>query len=278
MKTQETLYIQPVFDWYQFTTQINIREVEQILEPLAGQDQFHPEQPKLKGYKWASKVGGKGGSCLIHYGGKNGDEYGPNVAGTGPMAVPVSELFRATKLPHSVGRADVRQDFLGDFNKSRGLFIQRLNDAGMATSDAGSCPESIKQLGRTVYGGSRSSAYQPTLYEKGLQLGDGFPTDYLRLEHRFSFSKAHEKQTLSQLTPTEIVGLRPVARGLSQILVDLQVEPYKIGQLPKDKDAYYWMLRQYRGVFLQMIEDQGASGMGHQIAMDLAEVEPELQH
>lgn len=278
MKTQETLYIQPVFDWYQFTTQTNIREIEQILEPVAAGEPFHMEAPKLKGYKWASKVGGKGGSCLIHYGGKNGDAYGPNVAGTGPMAIPVSELFRATKLPHSVGRADVRQDFLGDFIKSRGLFIGRLNDAGMATSDAGSCPESIKQLGRTVYGGSRSSAYQPTLYEKGLQLGEGFPANYLRLEHRFSFSKAHEKQTLSQLTPSQMVGLRPVARSLSEILVELQVEPYKIGQLPKDKDAYYWMLRQYRTVLLQMIDDQGASGMGHQIAMDLSEIEPEMEH
>ena len=273
MKTLETLYITPVFDWYQFTTQTNIQQVQEILAPLAGVDQFKEESPKLKGYKWASKIGGKGGSCLIHYGGKNGDDYGPNVAGTGPMAIPVSELFRASNLPHSVGRADVRQDYLGDFQTSRGLFIDRLNQAGMASSDVGSCPESIKQLGRTVYGGSKSSAYQPTLYEKGLQLGEGYPTNYLRLEHRFAFSKAHEKQTLSKLTPTEIVGLRPVARGLSEILVDLAVEPYQIGSLPKEKDAYFWMLRQYRGVLEEMLREQGAVGMGKQIEMDLLEIE-----
>lgn len=273
MKTPETLYIKPVFDWYQFTTQTNIQQVREILAPLAGVDEFREEGPKLKGYKWASKIGGKGGSCLIHYGGKNGDDYGPNVAGTGPMAVPVSELFRASNLPHSVGRADVRQDYLGDFNTSRGLFIDRLNQAGMASSDVGSCPESIKQLGRTVYGGSKSSAYQPTLYEKGLQLGEDYPTNYLRLEHRFAFSKAHEKQTLSKLTPTEIVGLRPVARGLSEILVDLAVEPYQIGSLPKEKDAYFWMLRQYRGVLEEMLREQGAVGMGKQIEMDLLEIE-----
>lgn len=273
MKTLETLYITPVFDWYQFTTQTNIEQVQEILAPLAGVDQFREESPKLKGYKWASKIGGKGGSCLIHYGGKNGDDYGPNVAGTGPMAIPVSELFRASNLPHSVGRADVRQDYLGDFQTSRGLFIDRLNQAGMASSDVGSCPESIKQLGRTVYGGSKSSAYQPTLYEKGLQLGEGYPANYLRLEHRFAFSKAHEKQTLSKLTPTEIVGLRPVARGLSEILVDLAVEPYQIGSLPKEKDAYFWMLRQYRGVLEEMLREQGAVGMGKQIEMDLLEIE-----
>lgn len=273
MKTPETLYITPAFDWYQFTTQTNIREVQEILSPLASEVPFREEGPKLKGYKWAAKIGGKGGSCLIHYGGRNGDDHGPNVAGTGPMAIPVSELFRASGLSHSVGRADVRQDYIGDFIKSRGLFIERLNQAGMASSDVGSCPESIKQLGRTVYGGSKSSVYQPTLYEKGLQLGEGYPANYLRLEHRFAFSKAHEKQALAKLTPSQIVGLRPVARGLSEILVELAVEPYQIGALPKEKDAYFWMLRQYRGVLEEMIKDQGASGLGHQIAMDLLELE-----
>jgi hypothetical protein len=273
MKTAQSLYVTPVFDWYQFTTPTNIKDVRQILQPLAFDEPFHEERPKLKGYAWALKTGGKGGSCLIHYGGRNGDEHGPNVAGTGPTAPAVAELFRESQQPHSVGRADVRQDYLGDFITSRSLFIERLNSAGMASSDVGSCPESIKQLGRTVYGGSKTSAYQPTLYEKGLQLGEGHPTNYLRLEHRFAFSKAHEKKELSTLTPTQMVGLRPVARALSQILVDLQVEPHTLGKMAKDKDAYYWMLRQYRGVFEEMIKDQGASGMGHQIAMDLLEIE-----
>jgi len=266
--------MEPLFDWYQFSTPADTKTVLEVLQPLQDLDQFQEEKPKLKGYAWARKLGGRGGSCLVHYGGRNGDEHGPNVAGTGPMAIKVSALWRASGVPHSVGRVDVRQDALADFNVWRSAFIERCNQAGMAARDNGSCPESVKQLGRTVYGGSTSSAYQPTIYEKGLQLGDDYPANYLRLEHRFAFTKAHEKQALATLTPAQIVGLRPVARDLSETLTGLAVAPYKLAALPKENQPYYWMLRQYGKVLRQMIEDQGPSAVGHQIALDLSEMEP----
>ena len=139
------------------------------------------------------KLGGVGGSVLVHYGGRNGDEYGPNVAGTGPMAIEVARVVREAGLPHGCGRVDVRMDFLGDYESCRALFIDRCNVAGMASKDEGSCPESSKQEGRSVYAGARSSLYRPTLYQKGIQLGDGLPENYLRLEHRFMPTKAEEK-------------------------------------------------------------------------------------
>jgi DNA relaxase NicK len=264
--------IQPTFDWYQASTQTNIKLLLEIFGPLQIEEKFHAENPKLKGYKWAYKLGGRGGSCLIHYGGKNGDDHGANFAGTGPMAVEVAKLFRATELPHQVGRADVRQDALAEWSTWRTAFIERCNSAGMATRDHGSCPESIKQLGRTVYGGAKSSSYQPTIYEKGLQLGQDYPSNYLRLEHRFSFSKAHEKQTLSTLTPSQMVGLRPVARDLSNTLVGLSLAPYKLDKLPKVDSPYLWMLRQYGKVLREMIDDLGASAVGHQIQEDLKSI------
>jgi len=275
VKTTSPLLISPAFDWYQFSTPTNINLVMESLQPLQLEDQFREETPKLKGYGWAYKIGGRGGSCLVHYGGRNGDEHGPNVAGTGPMAIDVANLFRATSLPHQVGRADVRQDALADFNTWRSAFIERCNSAGMGTRDHGSCPESVKQLGRTVYGGSTSSAYQPTIYEKGLQLGDGYPSNYLRLEHRFAFSKAHEKQNLSLLTPSQMVGLRPVARDLSATLVGLSLSSYKLEKLPKVETPYYWMIRQYGKVIQEMIDDLGASAVGHQLQHDLAQLEKE---
>lgn len=273
MSDKTIVLMEPLFDWYQFSTPGDLKTVRQVLEPLQDLDTFQEEKPKLKGYAWAYKLGGRGGSCLIHYGGRNGDEHGPNVAGTGPMAIKVADLWRASGVPHAVGRVDVRQDALADFSAWRSAFIDRCNRAGMASRDNGSCPESVKQLGRTVYGGSTSSAYQPTIYEKGLQLGEGYPANYLRLEHRFAFTKAHEKQALAMLTPAQIVGLRPVARDLSEDLTGLAVQPYRLQSLPKEKRAYYWMLQQYGKVIREMLDDLGPSAVGHQLAMDLSEME-----
>jgi hypothetical protein len=144
--------------------------------------------------------------------------------------------------------------------------------AGMAASDAGSCPEAAVQLGRTVYGGAKSSFYQPTLYQKGLQLGDGHPVDYLRLEHRFAPTKSHEKTQLAALSPSEMIGIRPVARELSETIAQLAVAPYKLTRHAKEKTPYYWMLHQYRGILLEMMDDHGSwACVGEQIGLDLSE-------
>ena len=272
--------VEPVFDWYQFSTPTGIKEVRELLEPMAVIEPFRDESPKLKGYGWALKLGGPGGSVLIHYGGRNGDEYGPNVAGTGPFAPQVAELFRAASVPHGVGRADVRLDFIGDFDSCRRRFIERCDKAGMAASDAGSCPESSKQLGRTVYGGSRSSFYQPTLYQKGLQLGDGHPVDYLRLEHRFTPSKATEKAELSTINPHMMIGLRPVSRDLTLAITELAVAPYKLTRYPKEKGPWYWMLKLYAKTLQEQHGDLGSwAAVGQQIGHDLAEImEEEKRH
>lgn len=278
MKTPDGAALEPLLDWYQFSTPASINIVREVLGPMTVEEPLHDEKPKLKGYGWALKLGGPGGSILIHYGGRNGDEHGPNVAGTGPLAPQVAELFRAASIPHGVGRADVRLDFLGDFDQCRLRFIERCDKAGMAASDAGSCPESSKQLGRTVYGGSRSSFYQPTLYQKGLQLGDGHPTDYLRLEHRFTPTKAHEKAELASLSPTLMVGLRPVSRDLTMAITELAVEPYKLTRYPKERTPYFWMLQQYGGVLRTMLDDHGSpAAVGAQLFLDLEELEGEFR-
>lgn len=273
IETLDGTTVEPVFDWYQASVKTGIRDLVQVLEPMAAEEPFHDEKPKLKGYGWALKLGGPGGSVLIHYGGKNGDDYGPNVAGTGPLAPAVAELLRGASMPHSVGRADVRLDFLGDFDLCRMLFIERCDQAGMASSDAGSCPESKHQLGRTVYGGARSSFYQPTLYQKGIQLGDGHPVNYLRLEHRFTPSKSQEKAELAALPPAFMIGMRPVSRDLTMAITHLAVAPYKLTRYPKERTPYFWMLRQYRDSLQEMRTDHGSwAAVGEQIGLDLAEI------
>lgn len=263
----------PFFDWYQSSIFAEVSQVLDLLRPLGGDEGFRDEKPKLKGYAWARKCGGPGGSVLVHYGGRNGDEHGPNVAGTGPMGQVVSDVIRGAGLKHGVGRADVAIDFLGDFEACRGIFIERCNRAGMASSDAGSCPESVRQLGRTVYGGSRSSSFKPTLYEKGLQLGDGYPANYLRLENRVTPSKAAEKAQLAVLTPEQIIGLRPVTRDLAESIAGLAVAPYKLARYPKEKGPYFWLLTQYGGLLRSMHEDHGSwAALGAQIGADLAEM------
>lgn len=274
IKTPNGESLIPTFDWYQFTAKVGIRDVQEVLEPMGAAEPFRQESPKLKGYAWALKSGGRGGSVTVHYGGKNGDDYGPNVQGTGPLSPQVADLFRAAGVPHSVGRADVRLDFLADYEACRSTFIDRCNSAGMSTRDHGSCRESVQQLGRTVYGGSVSSAYQPTMYQKGLQLGDGYPVDFLRLEHRFAFSKAHEKVQLSTLSPLQMLGLRPVARDLSLSIAELAVKPYRLTRYPKEKAPYFWMLSQYGGVLREMHQDHGSwTAVGQQIGLDLEDFE-----
>lgn len=273
IKTLDGQPVEPVFDWYQLSTLTEVSQVLELLQPLGGDEGFRDEKPKLKGYAWARKAGGPGGSVLVHFGGRNGDEYGPNVAGTGPMGQAVAGAVRGAGLKHGTGRADVRLDFLGDFESCRRRFIDRCNRAGMASSDAGSCPESERQLGRTVYGGARSSFYTPTLYQKGLQLGDGHPVDYLRLEHRFMPSKAADKAQLSVLTPAQMIGIRPVARDLTESIAELAVAPYKLARYPKEKGPYFWLLTQYGGLLRSMHEDHGSwAAVGAQLGLDLAEL------
>jgi hypothetical protein len=270
MKTPDALPLEPAFDWYQFSTKTPIRDLMEVLAPMGLEAPFKQEKTKLKGYGWAYKLGGPGGSVLVQYGGTNGDNHGPNVAGTGPLAPKVAELVRAAGLAHGVGRVDVRLDFIGDYQKCRHAFIQRCDAAGMSPRDNGSCPESVKQLGRSVYGAAPSSAYCPTLYEKGRQMGQGLPVDYLRLEHRFAPTKSAEKAGLSVLTPEQIVGLRPVSRDLSLILTEFAAAPYKLTKNVKDRSPYFWMLNQYQKLLFEMLEDHGSwSAVGQQIGLDL---------
>lgn len=274
IKALDETTVTPEFDWYQFSTQTDMNIVMEVLGPVASIEPFHAVKPVLGGYAWSLLTGGRGGSVRIHYGGKNGDDYGPNVQGTGPTSPAVAQLFREAGIRHGVGRADVREDFLGDYDRCRLQFIERCNQAGMAPRDEGSCPEATVQLGRSVYGGSRKSFYQAVLYQKGLQLGDGHPENYLRLEHRFVPTKAHEKAQLAELSPTQMLGVRPVARALSESIADLAVEPYKLTRFPKEKSTYYWMLRQYRGLYTEMLQDHGSWDLvGRQIGLDLEEMD-----
>ena len=273
IKTPDGQPLEPQFDWYQFSTPADLNTIREVLGPVTSLEPLQAVKPVLKGYAWSLLTGGRGGSVRIHYGGKNGDDYGPNVQGTGPLSPAVADLFREAGIRHAVGRADVRIDLLADFEKCRLQFIDRCNKAGMAASDAGSCPEAAVQLGRTVYGGAKTSFYQPTLYQQGLQLGDGHPTDYLRLEHRFAPTKAHEKAQLASLTPGEMIGIRPVARELSETIAELAVAPYKLTRHSKEKTPYYWMLRQYGSVFREMHDDHGSwACVGEQIGLDLDEM------
>lgn len=266
--------LEPRFDWYQATVKFDENELFQVLKPLTSEFDYVSEKPKLKNYEVCYRMGGVGGSLMVHLGGINGRDHGPNVQGTGPLSPRVAELLRASEVPHSVGRADVCIDFLGDFDDCHLAFVNRCNEAGMGSKDVGSSKGSVMQLGRTVYGGSVSSAYRPCCYEKGIQLGEGYPSNFIRLEHRFMFSKAADKQRLSKLTPVEMCGLRPVSRDLTETIAGLSVAPYKLTSLPKPKDVHYWMLQMFRKHFREMKEDHGTwAATGVQIGHDLDEMD-----
>lgn len=277
METFNSASLEPVFDWYQFSSHTNINLLREVLSPIAAEEPFREEKPKLKGYAWAAKVGGQGGSVLVHYGGKNGDDHGPNVAATGPIAPRVAGLVREANMPHGVSRADVKIDFLGDFESCRLKFIERADRAGMKPRDEGSCPESVNQDGRSVYCGAQGSFYRGVMYEKGRQLrGLGIPdapVELLRLEHRFVPSKAHEKQELSSLSPVQMVGLRPVARDLSTLIAQMAVAPYRITKFPRERNVYFAMLKQYQNTLWGLLDDHGSpAAVGEQLFFDLEEM------
>ena len=273
IKTPDGQPLEAQFDWYQCSTPADVNTIREVLAPMLSLEPLQDVKPFLKGYGWCLKTGGRGGSVAIHYGGTNGDEHGPNIQGTGPLSPSVAQLLREARIPHGVGRADVRLDFLADFDSCRLKFIDRCNQAGMASRDNGSCPEAAIQLGRSVYGGSVNSFYQGTLYQKGLQLGDGHPTDYLRLEHRFAPTKSDQKAQLSQLTPEQMVGCRPVARELSESIAQLAIAPYKLTRYAKERTPYHWMLQQYRSTLNELFNDHGSwACVGQQIGLDLEEL------
>ena len=270
--------VEPRFDWYQFSTTADLKILREVLEPMAANEPFTDTKPVLTGYAWSTVIGGVGGSVRVQWGGRNGDQYGANVQGTGPLSPQVADLIRAAGLPHKVGRADVCLDFIGPFDQCRLRFIERCNTAGMESRDNGSCPESTSQNGRTVYGGAVSSFYRPTLYEKGRQLGPDHPVDFLRLEHRFAPTKSAEKAQLSELSPAQMIGCRPVARELSQVIAEYAAAPHKLTKQSKENTPYYWMLRQYRRLLVEMHQDHGSwPAVGAQIGLDLADIEEELR-
>ena len=270
--------VEPMFDWYQFSTPTDLKLLREVLEPMSAIEPFKETKPVLKGYAWSTLIGGVGGSVRVHWGGTNGDQYGPNVQGTGPLSPQVAELTRAAGLRHKVGRADVRLDFLGPFDQCRLRFIERCNTAGMESRDNGSCPESTSQNGRTVYGGAKSSFYQPTLYEKGRQLGADHPIDFLRLEHRFTPTKSAEKAQLAEMSPVQMIGCRPVARELSQVIAEYAVAPHKLTKQSKESTPYDWMLRQYSRLLTEMHQDHGSwPAVGAQIGLDLADIQEKLR-
>ena len=264
--------LDPRFDWYQATAKVELNDVLEVMQPLTHDSDMRADSPKLKGYNGLFRMGGTGGSLMIHYGGVNGDAHGPNVQGTGPLSPMVAELLRSAEILHSVGRADVANDFLGDFDVLRALFVDECNKSGTASDNKGSNDDSVIQKGRSICAGSKTSTYSGILYEKGLQLGDGYPSNFLRLEHRFQFSKASEKQALSTMTPMEMLGLRPLSRALTLAVCSLAIDRYKLTKLPKVKDWYHWMLEAYGRHIREMEADLGSpAAFGCQVMYDLNE-------
>ena len=50
IKTPTGHPLEPVFDWYQFSTKMEARDVIELFDPLGQDDPFKDEKPKLKGY------------------------------------------------------------------------------------------------------------------------------------------------------------------------------------------------------------------------------------
>lgn len=115
--------------------------------------------------------------------------------------------------------------------------------------------------GRTQYLGSRKSAVQVRLYEKGKQpeLRHLERFDLVRLEAQVRPAK-EARDVYAHLTPAEVWGASPFTRELAGRVLEAAVKPAPAGTIwkPSQRDkALSWMCQQYGPHLVSLAQDLG---------------------
>lgn len=259
------------FDWYQAS--IPDVDPQLVIATLARSEYYGEwEQTKaLKGYdEGAQFVVGNEVVFRLNHGGQN-SEYGANVLASGGNAPKLASVIREHFPKHRVARLDSCEDY---HHKDAYRFLRKAA-LRIAKDQKVQVREIVKPLvesddGRTLYLGSKTSAVQMRIYEKGKQLGCG--TEWVRAELMIRPQK-QAKEIVSLLSPDECWGLSKWSLAMGRELgnSELQKVDAVVFQQSDHERAYRFMLRQYRKALEAKLADCGSwETVGAQIGYDLA--------
>lgn len=259
------------FDYYRFSLPagLEMKIVRDLIAPIVGQLKILTKKYVEVGYDFCDEINIPGqGSLQIFYGGRNYYDYGVNICAKGYISQQVATLVQSSSHQFKLSRADVCQDFLGDYSVARSLIARICDQSRINVYDKGACSASTRTEGKTVQGGSDKSFYQVVCYEKGIQLGEGLPKDYLRLEHRFR-PKSEQKVAFGKLSAIDMLGTHRACRTLSERILDTQIEPFNVFVPSKDKDAFSHLIKQYGKTLNAFFNEHGACKGGEMLAFQV---------
>lgn len=233
----------PRFDYYQvtFPKWVTTKQLFKIFVEVFDGVEPHPSSCQQKRYDYCHELTTDHGSVLFFSGGYNGEKYGINMCAKGRFADAIANVLLQLDIEYSMSRADVCQDFRGSYADIKAVIKRRCKSGRMAVTETGTVTDTDALERRTLYGGGKNSLYQAVCYEKGLQLGDGYPEDYLRIEHRFR-PKSFEKNSYAKLSALEMLGTHKVACDLSEEILDEEIQPFDLVLPHREKDPYKYCL------------------------------------
>lgn len=233
----------PRFDYYRvtFPAWVTIRQLFKIFIEVFDGVEPHPSSCQQKQYDYCHELTTDHGSVLFFSGGYNGEKYGINMCAKGRLADDVARVLLQLDIEYKLSRADVCQDFRGNYSSIRAVIKTRCKSGRMTVTEKGTVTDAASLERRTLYGGGKTSVYQAVFYEKGLQLGAGYPEDYLRIEHRFQ-PKSFEKKSYAKLSALEMLGTHKVACKLSEEILDEEIQPFNLILPHREKDPYKYCL------------------------------------
>lgn len=195
----------------------------------------------------------------VQWGGAHGDLVMVEVKGEQTPKV-VEDLRRV--FDHGCTRADACVDFeeLGAFEKLLAPVLQVKGDFKLYGEPRGDWKD-FPEKGRTQYLGSKQSAVQARLYEKGKQPEYAHlqRPDWCRLEVQVRPGK-EARQKYSKLSALEVWGASRWTRSLAEKVLEAQVQAQPAGTVYRvsERDrALRWMVKQYGTHLVSLAADLG---------------------
>jgi len=239
------------FDWYQGT--IHGADVDEVAGTMLHEFDscdLKPSTPRNGYTHGAAIIRGDHTLATIWHGGNRG----VHVKGTGNDSPAVAEILRQWE--HRVTRVDACTDWYeeGLFDRLAGRLIEYAEPSRVRISQQG---DWVRGEGRTLYLGSRTSAGQLVLYEKGYEAGGRL--DWVRLESR-AYPKGDAGYQVSHWVPGQVYGATRWMAGAMEAIGWEHIEPRSIGTVWKPSDterARAALVKQYGAILKEWAEEAG---------------------
>lgn len=261
-------------DWYAATIPDNILNVQGFLMNNLG-GTLKLGRSGLNGYRsraFLEDEESKTTLATILWGGNNGAN--PHIFSTSDNAPDFMNLVRNTWSAHVVTRVDVAEDMDGGaglFSDLTGRLVKFAEARRLSVSTVGDWLTADAKEGRTLYIGSKSSAAQIRLYEKGKQLAkdfwttkglcvpDGFPLDWVRMELQLRPQKG-QRESAASASLEELWGYTAWTKAAADEFLSIDV-PRVQGNVWKksaDERLLQWIAHQYGSLFRRRFDALGS--------------------